>query len=266
MKRNQLKRGASALYPRQTYGHYAQSSRFTEWNREFQQMLTNDPTGNSVPAFETVRFMHDHTQGLSAGVHTPRAEVADNDYGVGQFVEAVSRSAIWNSTAIFVIEDDAQDGPDHVDGHRSTCYVISPFIKRASVDHTFYNTDSVLKTMELLLNIPPMNQYDAVATPILDFGTDPSQNGGLYTATLPDAGILGEIAPTVTASSLLFPLEQLSAKMDFGHPDSAPPALLNEVIWKSVKGVHSKMPATHHSGLIPASPKAAHTAKDSDVD
>ena len=256
----------SALYPRQTYGHYAQPSRFTEWNREFQQMLTNDPTGNSVPAFETVRFMHDHTQGLSAGVHTPRAEVADNDYGVGQFVQAVSRSPIWNNTAIFVIEDDAQDGPDHVDGHRSTCYVISPFIKRASVDHTFYNTDSVLKTMELLLNIPPMNQYDAIATPILDFGTDPSQNGELYAATLPDAGILGEIAPTVTASSLLFPLEQLSAKMDFGHPDSAPSALLNEVIWKSVKGVHSKMPATHHSGLVLASPKAAHTAKDSDGD
>ena len=267
-----LKTGvATALYPTQTYGHYAQPSRFTEWNREFQQMLTNDSTGNTVPAFETVRFMHDHTQGMSAGRHTPRAEVADNDYGVGQFVEAVSKSAIWNSSAIFVIEDDAQDGPDHVDGHRSTCYVISPFIKKNSVDHTFYNTDSVLKTMELLLNIPPMNQYDAVASPILDFGTDATANASVYASTMPAAGILGEITPAAKIGSALFPLEQLSAKMDFVHPDSAPAALLNEIIWKSVKGVHSKMPATHHSGLVlthPSAPKAAaHAAvKDSDGD
>ena len=267
-----LKTGvATALYPTQTYGHYAQPSRFTEWNREFQQMLTNDSTGNTVPAFETVRFMHDHTQGMSAGRHTPRAEVADNDYGVGQFVEAVSKSAIWNSSAIFVIEDDAQDGPDHVDGHRSTCYVISPFIKKNSVDHTFYNTDSVLKTMELLLNIPPMNQYDAVASPILDFGTDATANASVYASTMPAAGILGEITPAAKIGSALFPLEQLSAKMDFVHPDSAPAALLNEIIWKSVKGVHSKMPATHHSGFVlthPSAPKAAaHAAvKDSDGD
>ena len=267
-----LKTGvATALYPTQTYGHYAQPSRFTEWNREFQQMLTNDSTGNTVPAFETVRFMHDHTQGMSAGRHTPRAEVADNDYGVGQFVEAVSKSAIWNSSAIFVIEDDAQDGPDHVDGHRSTCYVISPFIKKNSVDHTFYNTDSVLKTMELLLNIPPMNQSDAVASPILDFSTDATANASVYASTMPAAGILGEITPAAKIGSALFPLEQLSAKMDFVHPDSAPAALLNEIIWKSVKGVHSKMPATHHSGLVlthPSAPKAAaHAAvKDSDGD
>ena len=265
---------ASALYPLQAYGHYAEPSRFTEWNREFQQMLANDPTGNSVPAFETVRFMHDHTQGLSAGVHTPRAEVADNDYSIGQFVDAISHSAIWNSTAIFVIEDDAQDGPDHVDSHRSTCYVISPYIKRASVDHTFYNTDSVLKTMELLLNIPPMNQYDAVATPILDFGTDPTQNGGQYAASLPDTSILGEIAPAANMAGALLPLERLSAKMDFIHPDSAPADLLNEIIWKSVKGVHSKMPAIHHSGLVlthksfsQSAPTAVHTtASDRDGD
>ena len=267
-----LKTGvATALYPTQTYGHYAQPSRFTEWNREFTNMLANDPTGNTVPAFETVRFMHDHTQGMSVGNHSPRAEVADNDYGVGQFVEAISKSAIWNSSAIFVIEDDAQDGPDHVDGHRSTCYVISPFIKKNSVDHTFYNTDSVLKTMELLLNIPPMNQYDAVASPILDFGTDATANAGPYASTMPAAGILGEITPAAKMSSALFPLEQLSAKMDFVHPDSAPPALLNEIIWKSVKGVHSKMPKTHHSGLVlprPSVPKtAAHASvKDSDGD
>ena len=266
---------ASCLYPTTAYGHYAMPSRFSEWNREFQQLLAKDPSGNAVPAFETVRLMHDHTQGLSAGRHTPRSEVADNDYAVGQLVEAVSKSPVWNSTAIFVIEDDAQDGPDHVDAHRSTCYVISPYIRRASVDHTFYNTDSVLKTMELLLNIPPMNQYDAVATPILDFGAAPSENAGAYTATLPDTSILCEVAPAAPKTSALFPLEALSAKMDFVHPDSAPARLLNEIVWKSVKGVRSRMPAPRHSGLIlarKASPKAAgHTAahaaaKDRDDD
>jgi len=268
---------AKSFYPTPTYGHYAAPSRFSEWKREFQQMLTADPSGNTVPAFETVRFMHDHTQGLSAGRHTPQAEVADNDYAVGQFVDALSQSAIWNSTAVFVIEDDSQDGPDHVDAHRSTCYVISPYIKRASVDHTFYNTDSVLKTMELLLNIPPMNQYDAIATPILDFNAATngfSANPEPYVATLPDIGILSQIAPTATASAF-FPLEQLSAKMDFAHPDSAPARLLNEVLWKSVKGMNSKMPAPRHSALILASapaPKAsprgaAHAAPhDSDGD
>ena len=159
-----------------------------------------------------------------------------------------------------MIEDDAQDGPDHVDAHRSTCYVISPYIKRASVDHTFYNTDSVLKTMELLLNIPPMNQYDAIATPILDFDTSTpaAMNRGVYTATLPDTSILGADRATGKMASALFPLEQLSAKMDFIHPDSAPAALLNEVIWKSIKGVNSKMPAPRHSGLAlphPSPPK-----------
>ncbi len=248
---------AGSLYPTATYGHYAMPSRFSEWNREFKQMLAADPAGNSVPAFETVRFMHDHTQGLSAGRHTPQAEVADNDYAVGQFVDAISHSAIWNSTAVFVIEDDAQDGPDHVDAHRSTCYVISPFIKRASVDHTFYNTDSVLKTMELLLNIPPMNQYDAIATSILDFGADATANPEPYVATLPDMSILSQIAPTATASAF-FPLEQLSARMDFVHPDSAPALVLNQILWKSVKGVHSTMPAPRHSALlIKSSPKAS---------
>ena len=170
-----------SLYPVATYGHYNAPSRFSEWNREFQESLTADPTGNDVAAFQTIRLMHDHTQGLSPNKHTPRAEVADNDYGVGQLVEAVSKSPIWDSTAIFVIEDDAQDGPDHVDAHRSTCYVISPYVKKNSVDHTFYNTDSVLHSMEQLLDIPAMNQYDAVATPIGDFDTTAS-NGGAYAA------------------------------------------------------------------------------------
>src|SRR6266550_5821657 len=121
----------------------------------------------------TVRFCTDHTAGMNPDKHSPRSMVADNDYAVGQLVEAVSKSPIWKSCAIFIIEDDAQNGPDHVDTHRSTCYVISPWIKRGSVDHSFQNTVSVLKTIELVLGLPPMCQYDAVSSPILDWDTQP---------------------------------------------------------------------------------------------
>jgi len=204
--------------------------------------------------------------------------VADNDYAVGQTVDLLSHSPVWNNTAIFVIEDDAQDGPDHVDAHRSTCYVISPYIKRSSVDHTFYNTDSVLKTMELLLNVPPMSQYDAVATPILDFDIVPN-NSAPYTAVLPPRSLIQEVNPSMTlvkrGSAAQRRLAELSNKMDFVHPDSAPPALLNEIIWKSVKGVHSKMPAPRHNAAIEArlhltqptanvGAKAAKPARDGD--
>jgi len=231
-----------------TYGHYHMPSRFSEWNREFQEMLAKDPSGNSVPAFMTVRFNHDHTQGLSSGNFTPSAEVADNDYAVGQLVDTISKSPIWQHTAIFVIEDDAQDGPDHVDAHRSTAYVISPYIYQNYVDHTFYNTDSILKTMELLLGIRPLTQYDSIANSIAAFDLQPS-NGATFNAIKATQNVMCEKG----SRSLLAkgnPMRKwvlLSAKMNFDLPDSAPSAQLNQVIWKSVKGPNSKMPAIRHS-------------------
>ncbi len=252
-------------YRVKTYGKFGSPSRFSEWNREFQQQLATD----SVPAFSMVRFMNDHTVGLTPGAASPQAHVADNDYAVGQLVETISKSSIWAHTAIFVIEDDAQDGPDHVDAHRSTCYVISPYIQKNSVDHTFYNTDSVLKTMEVLLGLPPMSQYDAVATPILDF-TPAASNSGPYTATPAAQSIITETNPALTAlkpGTAALHLAKLSLKMDFIHPDSAPSGPLNEMLWKSVKGMQAKMPAPRHNGL--AYPKTAShlkTASDSDGD
>jgi YVTN family beta-propeller protein len=254
---NQLKAtdpatAAKCLYSLTQYGKYNMPSRFSEWNREFQQMIALDPVnGTGVPNFMTVRFNHDHTQGLTTGKHTPRSEVADNDYAVGQLVDAVSKSPVWNSTAIFVIEDDCQDGPDHVDCHRSVCFVISPYIKANSVDHTFYNTDSVLKTMELLLGVPPMSQYDATANPILDWDTAPNNNAA-FSATLPDQVIICEIAANFDPKSKISRIARLSSQMDFTHPDSADPTILNEILWKSVKGVDSALPAPRHSVLLPA--------------
>lgn len=236
-------------YPMATYGKYNQPSRYEEWLRELGLMLKQDPTGNSVPNFLTVRFMHDHTQGLSSGTFTPRAEVADNDYGVGQLVQAISNSPIWNSTAIFVVEDDSQDGPDHVDGHRGTAYVISPWIKQSSIDHHFYNTDSILKTMELILGIGPLTSYDAVASPILDWDNQPS-NGTPFTAVPAAQKVVCEKTPTLDRIAANDPMRELvieSNKMDFEHPDSAPARRLNEIVWKSVKGTSSQAPTSRHS-------------------
>jgi len=275
--------GSTALFSIQTFGHYNSPSRVSEFKREFAEMLAQDPSGGAVPAFIMLKYSNDHTQGYRTSttnprIHSPRSGVADNDYAVGQTVDLLSHSPVWNNTAIFVIEDDAQDGPDHVDAHRSTCYVLSPYIKRSSVDHTFYNTDSVLKTMEVLLNLPPMSQYDAVATPILDFDIVPN-NSAPYTAVLPPRSLIQEVNPSMTlvkrGSAAQRRLAELSNKMDFVHPDSAPPALLNEIIWKSVKGVHSKMPAPRHNAAIEArlhltqptanvGAKAAKPARDGD--
>ncbi len=243
--------GYACLYSLATYGHYNMPSRYSEWKREFDEMLAQDPTGNSVPAFMTVRFNHDHTQGYIPGNFSPQAEVADNDYAVGQLVEAISKSPIRQDTAIFVVEDDSQDGPDHVDAHRSTTYVISPYIKQGYVDHTFYNTDSVLKTMEMLLGVLPLTQYDAVANPILGPFDKTSTNTAPFNAVKATQSIMCEKVPTQVArrDNPMHKAAVESAKMNFDLPDSEPPAKLNEIIWKSVKGPQSKMPAPRH-GLV----------------
>jgi hypothetical protein len=208
----------------------------------------------------TVRFGTDHTVGTNPAKPTPRAMVADNDYAVGQLVEAVSKSAIWNSCAIFIIEDDAQNGPDHVDAHRSTCYVISPWIKKASVDHSFQNTVSVIRTIELLLNLPPMCQYDAIADPIMNWDPSPS-NAAPFAAILPSADVLRErnglLNTTQPISPELRVMAEQSMAMDFSKADQAPADLLNEIIWKSVKGPKSILPPTPRgpSPLAPAQRK-----------
>ena len=127
------------------------TTRFYQWKREFDSLLAK----NAVPQFNSLRFINDHTEGLRKGKPTPFAHVADNDWAVGLFVEYLSKSPIWKETAIFIVEDDAQNGPDHVDAHRTTAYVAGGFVKRKFIDHTMYSTSSMLRTMELILGIPP---------------------------------------------------------------------------------------------------------------
>ncbi len=138
------------------------TARFYAWKRDFEKLRK----ANQLPQFNTVRFGNDHTEGTRLGRPTPYAHVADNDLAVGMFIEELAKSPIWNETVVFVVEDDAQAGPDHVDAHRTTAYIAGGHIKRNFVDHTPYTTASILRTLELLLGMQPMTQYDAAAVPM----------------------------------------------------------------------------------------------------
>ena len=216
---------------RKAYGKFNSPSRYSEWKREFDAYVASD----TLPDVEMIRLPRDHTSGTTAGLNTPRAMVADNDYAVGEIVQAISKTKYWAHSAIFVIEDDAQNGHDHVDAHRSICFVVSPMIKRGTVDHRFYNTDSVLRTMEALLGLSPMCQYDAVA-PILNlFGTKPV-NAEPYVAMMPAKAIITEVN-----GKGAFRQEE-SRRLDFSREDRVPDAILNDLIWHSVKGAKSHEP------------------------
>jgi YVTN family beta-propeller protein len=205
-------------------------ARIDEWRSEFQQFsLLGD-----LPTVELIRLPNDHTSGTRPGVPTPRAYVADNDLALGRLVEAVSNSAYWPETAIFVVEDDAQNGSDHVDAHRTVALVISPYTQTGTVDSTFYSTSSMLRTIELIVGLPPMTQFDAAATPMLGSFTD-TPDMQPYAAIVPDQP-LNELN---TATS---PMAAQSLEMDFATEDRAPEMELNEAIWKSVRGADSEMP------------------------
>ena len=195
-----------------------------------------------MPRLQIMRLPNDHTYGTAAGKLTPRAMVADNDLALGMLVEAVSKSKFWPQTAIFVVEDDAQNGPDHVDAHRTIAYVISPYVRRGGVDSTMYSTCSLLRTMELILGMQPMTQFDAAARPMYaSFQTQPDLRP--YTAK-PVTADRNERNTRLAWGS------DLSETMDFSKEDAADDLLLNEVIWRSVKGPDSPMPAPVRAAFV----------------
>ena len=188
-----------------------------------------------MPRLQIVRLPNDHTSGASPGKPTPVAHLADNDLAFGQIVEGVSKSKFWPKTAIFVVEDDAQNGPDHVDAHRTIAYVISPYTKRGSVDSTLYSTASMLRTMELILGLKPMSQFDALAMPMFaSFQSKPDLKG--YTAIEPKVDRNAKVAANEWGVK-----ETLA--MDFTKEDAADDLLLNEIIWRNVRGAQAQMPA-----------------------
>ncbi|MBI2689422.1 MAG: bifunctional YncE family protein/alkaline phosphatase family protein [Acidobacteria bacterium] len=190
---------------------------------------------NSVPKLSVLLLSQDHTSGTSPGFPTPRAMVADNDLALGRLVEAVSRSPLWPKTAIFVVEDDAQSGVDHVDGHRTVALVISPYTRGRKTDSTFYTTINLYRTIEQLLGLPPTNQFDLAADPMFTvFTRTPSTDRYIAIANkIP----LDEMNPPLKAlKGRMLELAKDSLAMDLDEPDVAPEALLNQAIWHSVKG------------------------------
>jgi hypothetical protein len=168
--------------------------------------------------------------------------MADNDLSLGLLVEHISKSSIWNESAIFVLEDDAQNGPDHVDAHRSPAFVISPYVKRNSVNSSMYSTSGMLRTMELILGLPPMSQYDAAAVPLSDCFTN-TPDFKPYTAK-PANVDLEQLNIAWNKSA------ERSQEWNFAREDAAPDLDLNEVVWKSVKGEDSIMPAPRRSAFV----------------
>ena len=197
-------------------------------------------TGN-WPQFTVMSLGEDHTQGLKAGKYTPVAHVAANDQALGQIVEGISKSRFWKDTAIFVIEDDAQNGPDHVDAHRTVGLVISPYVKRGAKDSTQYTTASMVRTMELILGLPPMTQYDQNATPLLTCFT-PSADMTAYANLKPLVDLEARNPATGDGATA-------SAKLNLSGVDRADPDALNAILWASLKpGV--KMPAPVRSARL----------------
>jgi len=219
------------------------NARFGEWLAEFQGFVKDREAGRAdpMPALSVMRFPNDHTTGLKNNFPTPQFMVADNDYAVGRLVEAVSSSVYWKDTAIFIVEDDAQSGPDHVDSHRSLGLAISAYNRPGALIHKFHSTVSMIRTIELLLGIAPMNQLDASAIPMDIFQETPDLTP--YKAVL----------PTIAADNLIThkPKDKATAewmkksnRQNFAHADMADPKVLNAVIWFACTGSGSNLPQT----------------------
>ena len=235
-----------------TYAGYDLSvtdqSRVDAWQAEFEDFVRR----GTMPRLMILSLPNDHTAGTREKFPTPKAMVADNDLALGRIVEIVSRSPVWKETAIFVIEDDAQNGPDHVDAHRTVCLVASPYAQRGFVDHTMYSTVSMLRTMELILGLPPMSQFDAAARPMY----------GSFQAT-PDAQPFQHVMPDTDLGAKNLASAwgaKKSAEFDLTKEDAVDDLLLNEIIWRSVRGPDSAMPPPVRSAFV--LPHSSESAKN----
>jgi YVTN family beta-propeller protein len=199
--------------------------------REFRQFEKN----NNLPAFIVMSLGEDHTSGTKPGAFTPTACVASNDLALGRLIDAVSHSKYWPETAIFVIEDDAQNGPDHVDAHRTVGLVVSPYTKRRFVDSSQYSTVSLIRSMELILGLAPLSQYDAAARPMFNSFTDKPD---LTTySQVPARADLSAVNPKTAYGAAR------SARMDFSEYDKVDDFELNEILWRAIKGERAPLPA-----------------------
>ena len=202
-----------------------------------------------MPALQVMHLGGDHTFGTDVGHHTPSAMVAENDLALGRLVDAVSHSKFWADTVICVLEDDAQSGSDHVDAHRMPGFVVSAWTRRGVVDSTMYSTTSMLRTIELILGLKPMSQFDAAAMPMWASFADHADLTP-YVAK-PARADLDEKNTKVAWGA------RESHRMDFTAPDRADDIRLNEIVWRSVRGANSPMPAPVRAAFFKAHPKDA---------
>lgn len=232
-----LKGHASPIYPGYDLT-IKDTLRIHRWKQEFDSLLAID----AVPRFNSIRLGNDHTAGARLGMPTPSAMVADNDLAVGLLVEYLSNSPIWKESVVFVVEDDAQNGPDHVDAHRSIVQVVSPYTRRNTKVSELYTTCSVLRTIELILGLPPMSQFDAAATPMWAcFQNEPDLTPF---QALPNQIDLDELNAERNE------LSDRSARVNLFQEDVEPEVAFNEVIWKTVRGMDSEMPAPKRSAFL----------------
>ncbi len=212
--------------------------RYRQWEADFDTLVVH---GN-VPQFCTVRLGNDHTKGMKLKCPTPYAYMADNDLAVGMFLDHLSHSPIWKESVVFIIEDDAQNGSDHVDAHRSTAYLAGGFVKRGYVDHTPYTTTSMLRTMELILGLPPMSQYDASAASMWRcFTSEPD-------ATPYDCQPENVSLDDVNQEKSKW--QAMSETYDFSVEDNVPDVEFNKVLWHGIKGDLAVYPPLRRSAFL----------------
>ncbi|HTS12361.1 MAG TPA: bifunctional YncE family protein/alkaline phosphatase family protein [Candidatus Limnocylindrales bacterium] len=222
--------------------HFRGYSRIASFLADFRGYVDalNKGQGDTLPALSIMHLPNDHTSGLRPHVPTPQFYAAENDYALGLLVQEVSSSPYWKDTAIFVLEDDAQDGPDHVDAHRSPGLVISAYNRPGALIHAYHNTVSMIRTMELLLGLPPMNQLDAAASPMDIFQAQPDLRP--YKAVLPEIALNNlMVRPTADRETAKWIRE--SEKQDFASEDLADPHVLDRIIWFSVRHTTRDYPA-----------------------
>jgi len=210
--------------------------------RQFTKELKNFEQNGNFPELTIIWLPNDHTSGTKAGSPRPEAQVADNDLAFGQIVAAVSHSQFWKDTCILAVEDDPQNGWDHVSGYRTTAYVASAYTKRAATVNTQYNQTSLLRTMELILGLPPMNQMDATATPMFDcFTSTPDFTAfDCVTNQVP----LDELnkSPKTISDSQLRRDAYASARLPLDKEDQCPEDLFNRILWRATKGPQTPYP------------------------
>ena len=214
------------------------TTRVNQWKRDFDSLVAI----NQLPHLNTLRLINDHTEGMATGRPTPFAHVADNDLAVGMFIEHLSKSAVWKDCVVFILEDDAQNGPDHVDAHRSPAYVIGPYVRRHYVDHTPYTTSGMLRTIELILGISPMSQYDAAAEPMWRCFTNKAN-------LTPFVAMPNNIDLSVK-NTAVNKLSKKSAQFNFAQADAVNDFEFNEVLWKGIKGINAPVPSPTRGAFL----------------